>query len=112
MAAITCSIVAPVAVAPATRLASRKTFAGAKVAQKKVTATASINTVCKAEKKESLATAVVAATVAIAATPEFAHAAPTASLNNMVASFLAGGLVLAVLATAVVGVATFDKVRR
>jgi hypothetical protein len=62
--------------------------------------------------KKMATLAVTAASVAMALEPLAAQAASTDSLNNMLYSFVAGGVVLAGLLGAVYGVSAFDKVNR
>ena len=54
--------------------------------------------------------AVTAASAAALANPLVAEAAMTPSLKNTLLSVVAGGIVLAAIAAAVVGVSTFDKI--
>ena len=54
----------------------------------------------------------VAGTAAALANPLVAEAAITPSLKNTLLSVVAGGLVLAAIGAAVVGVSTFDKIGR
>lgn len=56
--------------------------------------------------------AVTAGTAAALANPLVAEAAMTPSLKNTLLSVVAGGIVLAAIAAAVIGVSTFDKVSR
>ena len=59
-----------------------------------------------------MSAAVTAGTAAALANPLVAEAAMTPSLKNTLLSVVAGGIVLAAIAAAVVGVSTFDKVNR
>ena len=63
-------------------------------------------------KAEKMSAAVTAGTAAALANPLVAEAAMTPSLKNTLLSVVAGGIVLAAIAAAVVGVSTFDKVSR
>jgi len=111
MSAITAMSVAPVAVA---RVQARKNINGAKVAQKSTVKAVvrSTKVVCKTQDKKMATLAVTAASVAMSLEPLAAQAASTDSLNNMLYSFIAGGVVLAGLLGAVYGVSAFDKVNR
>jgi len=63
-------------------------------------------------KTEKLTAAVTVGTAAALANPLVAEAAITPSLKNTLLSVVAGGIVLAAIGVAVVGVSTFDKVSR
>ena len=56
--------------------------------------------------------AATAAAAAALANPLVAEAAITPSLKNTLLSVVAGGIVLAAIAAAVIGVSTFDKIGR
>ena len=56
---------------------------------------------CSAAKKEAMAAGVTAAMVAVMANPLAAQAAGSASLNNLIGSLVAGGVVLVGIAGAV-----------
>ncbi|KAI7841626.1 hypothetical protein COHA_004796 [Chlorella ohadii] len=68
--------------------------------------------VCSAVKKEQVAAGVTAAAAAVLANPLAAQAAATPSLNNLIGSVVAGGLVLAAIAGAITAVSNFDSIRR
>ncbi|KAL4426357.1 hypothetical protein ABPG77_004651 [Micractinium sp. CCAP 211/92] len=69
--------------------------------------------VCSAApKKEAVAAGVTAAAVAVLANPLAAEAAVTPSLNNLLGSLVAGGVVLAAIAGAITAVSNFDSIRR
>ncbi len=59
---------------------------------------------CSAVKKEQVAAGVTAAAAAVLANPLAAQAAATPSLNNLIGSVVAGGLVLAAIAGAITAV--------
>lgn len=59
---------------------------------------------CSAQKKEQVAAGVTAAAMAVLANPLAAEAAGSPSLNNLLGSLVAGGLVLAAIATAITAV--------
>lgn len=63
-------------------------------------------------KVEKLSAAVTAGAAAALANPLVAEAAITPSLKNTLLSVVAGGIVLAAIGAAVVGVSSFDKVNR
>lgn len=63
----------------------------------------------KVEQKVQVAALTLAAALSQAGAAE---AAVTPSLKNLLLSVLAGGVVLAVIATAIIGVSSFDKVTR
>ena len=66
-----------------------------------------------ASMKEKVVTGLTAAALtASMMVPDVAEAAVTPSLKNFLLSIVAGGVVLAVLVGAVVGVANFDPVKR
>jgi hypothetical protein len=72
--------------------------------------------VCSVSQKEHDVTSLTGlALLAAAVVPELAEAAQpgiSPSLKNLLLSVVAGGVVLAVLTTAVAGVSTFDPVKR
>eukprot|EP00230_Micromonas_polaris_P008019 CAMPEP_0117625806 /NCGR_PEP_ID=MMETSP0802-20121206/1094_1 /TAXON_ID=38833 /ORGANISM="Micromonas sp., Strain CCMP2099" /LENGTH=171 /DNA_ID=CAMNT_0005429905 /DNA_START=43 /DNA_END=559 /DNA_ORIENTATION=+ len=63
-------------------------------------------------KVEKMTAALTAASAAALANPLVAEAAMTPSLKNTLLSVAAGGIVLAAIGVAVVGVSTFDKIGR
>ncbi len=71
---------------------------------------------CSVSQKEHDVTSLTGlALLAAAVVPELAEAAQpgiSPSLKNLLLSVVAGGVVLAVLTTAVAGVSTFDPVKR
>eukprot|EP00230_Micromonas_polaris_P004366 CAMPEP_0119210626 /NCGR_PEP_ID=MMETSP1327-20130426/2382_1 /TAXON_ID=38833 /ORGANISM="Micromonas pusilla, Strain RCC2306" /LENGTH=112 /DNA_ID=CAMNT_0007207669 /DNA_START=59 /DNA_END=397 /DNA_ORIENTATION=+ len=99
--------------------------APAKVAQRKITSRRSalpvkrsvavksvrMNAVASS-KVEKMTAALTAASAAALANPLVAEAAMTPSLKNTLLSVAAGGIVLAAIGVAVVGVSTFDKIGR
>eukprot|EP00240_Pyramimonas_obovata_P010600 CAMPEP_0118956388 /NCGR_PEP_ID=MMETSP1169-20130426/61550_1 /TAXON_ID=36882 /ORGANISM="Pyramimonas obovata, Strain CCMP722" /LENGTH=116 /DNA_ID=CAMNT_0006904415 /DNA_START=94 /DNA_END=444 /DNA_ORIENTATION=+ len=115
MSAMTVCSIAPVAVVARPQVQGRKTFAGAKVAQKAtVKAVVKTTTVCKAEEqKQKVSAAAVAAATAVTTFPGAAFAYDsTDSVQYLINSFVAGGVVVGAILVAVFGVATFDKVKR
>lgn len=62
--------------------------------------------------KAKVGAAVSAAAVATISSPLAAEASVTPSLRNTLLSVVAGGVVLAAIAVAVIGVSSFDKVSR
>jgi len=68
--------------------------------------------VVASSKAEKMTAAVTAASAAALANPLVAEAAMTPSLKNTLLSVVAGGIVLAAIGVAVVGVSTFDKIGR
>merc|ERR1719198_1436665 len=116
MAALTMSAMPTLAARSTVSVQARKTFAGAKVAQKKAAVKAVVKTqaVCKSDNKERLVSAATVAAVvaASAVAPPEAMAEVTPSLKNLLGSVVAGGVVLGGIAVAVVGVSSFDKVNR
>mmetsp|Transcript_28588 Transcript_28588/g.54632 ORF Transcript_28588/g.54632 Transcript_28588/m.54632 type:complete len:116 (+) Transcript_28588:93-440(+) len=105
------ALVTPVAVQ---RVQIRKNFAGVKVAQKKAMCKAVFKTqaVCKSEQPKQAAAALVSAVAASTTFAPVAEAAMTPSLQNTLNSFVAGGVVLGAILVAVIGVSTFDRVKR
>ncbi|KAK7303991.1 hypothetical protein RJT34_14957 [Clitoria ternatea] len=67
----------------------------------------------RASMKEKVVTGLTAAALtASMMVPDVAQAAMTPSLNNFLLSIAAGGVVLAVIVGAVIGVSNFDPVKR
>ena len=64
------------------------------------------------DRKQAVAKAASGVLVSALANPLVAEAAVTPSLKNTLLSVVAGGVVLAALAAAVIGVSSFDKVTR
>ncbi|KAK6941337.1 Photosystem II PsbX [Dillenia turbinata] len=63
-------------------------------------------------KEKAIAGATAAAMTASMVIPDVAEAAVSPSLKNFLLSIVAGGVVLAVIVGAVIGVANFDPVKR
>eukprot|EP00227_Mantoniella_beaufortii_P010977 CAMPEP_0197585532 /NCGR_PEP_ID=MMETSP1326-20131121/7803_1 /TAXON_ID=1155430 /ORGANISM="Genus nov. species nov., Strain RCC2288" /LENGTH=113 /DNA_ID=CAMNT_0043150049 /DNA_START=137 /DNA_END=478 /DNA_ORIENTATION=+ len=112
MAAMLAQNVSVVAAARPTRISARKSVASLPVARG-VTLKAAVRTqVVSSLRVEKFTAAVTVGTAAALANPLFAEAAITPSLKNTLLSVVAGGIVLAGITAAVVGVSSFDKLSR
>eukprot|EP00239_Pterosperma_sp_CCMP1384_P000791 CAMPEP_0197851852 /NCGR_PEP_ID=MMETSP1438-20131217/19031_1 /TAXON_ID=1461541 /ORGANISM="Pterosperma sp., Strain CCMP1384" /LENGTH=114 /DNA_ID=CAMNT_0043465611 /DNA_START=97 /DNA_END=441 /DNA_ORIENTATION=+ len=107
---------APLTARPA--VSARKSMRATPVASRTVAPKVAMTkkVVCKSEQTvevKKVQAAVSAAAVAIAASPEIAQAADlTPSLNALLGSVVAGGIVLGGIAGAVIAVSNFDQVNR
>ncbi|CAI5513292.1 unnamed protein product [Closterium sp. Naga37s-1] len=103
------SVVAP------TSLLANKSVASSKLSATPMLVSNKSRVVMSAKKEQNIALPVTAALIAAAIIPEIAEAAQpgvSPSLQNLINSVIAGGVVLGGIAVAIVGVSTFDPVKR
>ncbi|CAI5467197.1 unnamed protein product [Closterium sp. Yama58-4] len=103
------SVVAP------TSLLANKSAVSSKVAATPMLVSNKSRVVMSAEKKQNVALPATAALLAAAIIPEIAEAAQpgvSPSLQNLINSVIAGGVVLGAIAVAIIGVSNFDPVKR
>ncbi|GJP46687.1 hypothetical protein CLOM_g5945 [Closterium sp. NIES-68] len=101
-------------VAPTSLLANKSTVSSKVVAAPMLVSNKS-RVVMSAEKKQNIALPATAALIAAAILPEIAEAAQpgvSPSLQNLINSVIAGGVVLGGIGAVVAGVSSFDPVKR